>query len=136
MMGWVGLLVAGLLLAPATEDKPAERKVRGPRIAVEPAGFDFGEVLPNKTVEKEFTVSNHGSGELVIERVVTDCGCTAALLDDTRLAPGESAPLRASLKTGASLRVLRKRVLIHSNDLGRRSLEVLLTATVVEKTGK
>ncbi len=136
MTGGLGLLLAGLLLLPAGSDGPAKGRIRGPRIAVEPSQFDFGEVLPNKTVEKEFTVSNQGTKELVIEKVLTDCGCTAALLDDKLLAPGESTVLRATLRTGSSPRHLRKRVLIHSNDMGQKSFTVLLLATVVEPKGK
>jgi hypothetical protein len=136
MMGGLGLLLSGLLLLPVGADGPAKGRIRGPRIAVEPSEFDFGEVLPNKTVEKEFTVSNQGTEELVIEKVLTDCGCTAAMLEDKRLDPGESAVLRATLRTGSRPRHLRKRVLIHSNDMGQRSFTVLLLATVVDPKGR
>ena len=126
------LLVGLLLVSPCSGDEARKApRAKGPRIVVEPGSFDFGEVLPNKTLRKEFLIRNHGSEALVIEKVTTDCGCTAALLDDTRIEPGDSAPLRVSLETRARNGPLKKRVLVQSNDLATRTYQITLTANVV-----
>ena len=126
------LLLLGLTLAlPGLADEPKKPRVKGPRIVVAPGSFDFGEVLPNKTLNREFLIHNHGSKDLVIKKVTTDCGCTAALLDDTTVRPGDSTPLRVSLDTRSRLGPLKKRVLIQSNDLARRTFQITLSAKVV-----
>ena len=48
-------------------------------------------------MEKEFLIRNHGRADLVIESVVSTCGCTAALTDSKTVKPGGSTPLRVTL---------------------------------------
>ena len=79
------LVAAALLLCGAVKDEtPA---ARGPVIRVEPAGFDFGSVLPGKTLRKEFRLRNAGDQDLVLQKVRTSCGCTVGELARTTLAP-------------------------------------------------
>jgi hypothetical protein len=115
---------------------PADAVAAAPKIAVEPASFDFGEALPNKRLTKEFNVRNHGAAELVIESVSTTCGCTAALLDSQRLRPGASARLRVSLETRSYKGALQRSVLIRSNDASRSLLEIKVRATVRRPDGR
>jgi len=130
-----GLLLLGLtLVVPLRAEPPRPAPlVKGPRIAVEPASFDFGESVPQGTLNKEFSIRNDGSQNLVIEKVVTDCGCTAAFLDpqEKLLKPGGTATLRVTLRTGVAPGAVVKRVLIHSNDPARRLIAVQLKAKVV-----
>lgn len=101
------------------------------RIAVEPESFDFGRVRAGTVVQKSFHVRNFGDGDLVIEEIVTDCDCTAALLDDEdqRLGPGERALLRVRLATRERGRTSKK-VLLRSNDPDREVLEITITVSV------
>jgi hypothetical protein len=108
---------------------------KAPRIAVEPDGFDFGQSLKNKELVKEFYVRNHGGTDLVIEKVTTSCGCTAALLNerDRVVKPGGSASLQVKLRTSVPGRLV-KSVLIKSNDPARELYELKVQADVVEAT--
>ena len=76
-------------LGPTTKDG-----TRSAEISVEPASFDFGKALPDKVLEKQFSIRNFGDADLVIERVTTTCGCTAALLEEDSkvLKPGKQRP--------------------------------------------
>lgn len=134
------LLAAALLLAPAESAPPAPSgspPTSGPRLAIEPAGFDFGAALPGKSLTKEFTLRNLGSAELVIEKLSSSCACTAYLLEekDRRLAPGRRAPLRVTLKTPARPGRVLEKVLISSND-PRGAASVQLEATVTSTKRK
>ncbi|HSD26830.1 MAG TPA: DUF1573 domain-containing protein [Vicinamibacteria bacterium] len=122
------LLVLGC--AAAGEEKPA------PRIRVEPESFDFGDALPGKTLRKEFTIRNFGNAALLIESVSTTCGCTAALPGERRIEPGGSTPLRVTFETRRYSGKVERRVLLRSNDPDSRLLEVRVSATVGEGTGK
>jgi hypothetical protein len=127
------LVVSLVMTTPllAEETKPAA-PVKGPRIVVEPASFNFGEVLQNRTLHKEFTIRNQGSEELVIDKIVSDCGCTVVGFEtkDKRIEPGGGATMRVRLNTRSFAGRIVKRVLVRSNDRSRRSYEVKLTATV------
>jgi hypothetical protein len=132
----VGFVAAGLVAALAApqpslgEDKAA----KAPRIRVEPEAFDFGKTLPGKTLRKEFTLRNFGEAELVIERVTTTCGCTAAITANTRLEPGGATQLSVTLQTRSYSGKLERQVLVRSNDPKTPLLSVRVSATV-EKPG-
>jgi hypothetical protein len=121
----LGLGVAAL--CPAQETGKA---ATGPRIRVEPAAFDFGRATQNKTLNKEFSIRNFGTEDLVIESVSTTCGCTAALLDDKVIKPGGTAPLRVSLETRAAKGHIVRSVMVRSNDPAADLVEVKVEATV------
>ena len=130
------LLVALTLVAlPAVAEqaKPAAAPARAPRIAVEPAAFDFGKALQEKVLSKEFSIRNFGNEDLAIESITTNCGCTAALLDVRQrlVKPGSSAPLRVEVQTRSSVGKLAKSVLIKSNDPVKPSFELKLEANVI-----
>jgi len=120
------LLVAAMLLAAS----PART---APRAAVEPPGFDFGDVLQHSTLHKEFRLSNFGDATLVVERITTSCGCTVVEPGESSLPPGASTRLRVALRTGADRGRVVRTVLIETNDpeLGRIAVE--LRANVQEK---
>jgi hypothetical protein len=102
----------------------------GPRIAIEPTTFDFGQALPGKTLHKEFLIRNHGNEDLLIEGVSTTCGCTAALADRQKIRPGTSTALRVSLETRKYSGAVQRLVLVRSNDPTRGLYEIKLQVTV------
>jgi len=123
--------VAFLLAAAAWAEDAA-----APRIRVEPESFDFGNVLPDKTLRKEFTIRNFGNAPLELDNVSTTCGCTAALAGTKTIAPGGSTPLRVTFQTRRFSGKVERRVLVRSNDPKTPLLEVKLAATVGEGTAK
>jgi hypothetical protein len=128
------LLLAALLTPPGAAPTPASPSATpaGPRLALEPARFDFGDVLPGRRLTKEFTLRNVGSAELVIGKLSSSCACAAALLDDKqrRLAPGHGAALRVTLRTPATGGRVAETVRVASNDPERPELELTITADV------
>jgi hypothetical protein len=130
MRGRGALVAFALVLATAVLAEEA----REPRIRVEPESFDFGKVLPRRTLRKEFRLRNLGDEALVIERISRSCGCTAAAIDVTTLRPGESTPLRVTVETRAAPGTVEHQVLVRSNDPETPILEIGLRATVVAET--
>jgi hypothetical protein len=113
----------------AEEKAPA----KGPRISVEPESFDFGRALQNKTLEKEFTIRNFGTEDLVIENVSTSCGCTVASGYAKTIKPGGRTPLTVKLETRAYTGHLTRSVMVRSNDPATNLLELKVEATVVSE---
>lgn len=105
-----------------------------PRISVEPPSFDFGKVLPGKSMSREFALRNFGKQELHVDSVTTSCGCTVTDPPPPvkmTLKPGASQPLRVTLTTPDKPGPISKSVLVKSNDPERPTLEIKLQATVV-----
>jgi hypothetical protein len=123
----LGTLAAALvpLRVRAEEGRPR------PRIRVEPEGFDFGRVRPQRTLRKEFRLLNLGDAPLVIERISRSCGCTRASTEVSTLEPGESTPLHVAVETRRARGPVENSVLVRSNDPETPALRVLLRATVV-----
>jgi len=129
------VLLAGLLgalaLACAAGAQEAQPKRSGARIAVEPAGgFDFGRALQRKTLEKEFTIKNFGTEELVIDSVSTSCGCTIAEGYSKTVKAGGSTTLRVTFQTGENRGRVLKTVLIQSNDPEHAKLSLEIEAEI------
>jgi hypothetical protein len=116
---------------PAATDAPASPRAPAPRIVVEPASFDFGTLRPARVVQKEFMLLNHGRADLLVDSIVSSCGCTAAKLETQVLKPGESTPLRIILTAPDEPGRLQKSVLVKSNDPAQPTLVVKILAVVV-----
>jgi hypothetical protein len=128
------LVVAALTFLPAllSADAPPPSPSAAPRIVVEPPSFNFGTVKPRGVVQREFVLRNIGQADLVIDSVVSSCGCAAVLEggDTTTLKAGASTPLRIRLTAPDKAGRLEKSVLIKSNDPAQPALEVKIEAVV------
>lgn len=69
---------------------------KAPRIAVEPTSQELGEI-PQQKIELVYTVRNEGEGNLQIEKIITSCDCTKAVIDKNLIAAGQSAALTVTL---------------------------------------
>jgi hypothetical protein len=103
----------------------------GPAIFVEPASFDFGEMDQNQARDAQTFIKNVGADTLRIENVRPTCGCTAADLTTTVLAPGESTELQITFNSKKFSGQVSKQVHIVSNDPDHRQVSIVLTADVI-----
>jgi hypothetical protein len=97
-------------------------QVPAPRAVVTPAIFDFGKAQPGATIEGTFTVSNHGSAALDIQRVVASCGCVTPSIPKTTLQPGESEVLSAKFNSKGFFGPQVKNIRLYTNDPQASSL--------------
>jgi len=105
-----------------------------PKIAVDQAVYDFGEVIAGIAVTHTFVLTNAGDAPLVITKVRTSCGCTTTALSKTTLEPGESVELTATFDTTHYSGKVGKSITVESNDPDTPKLVLLITGTV--KRGK
>lgn len=95
--------------------------------------FDLGSIPADQAVDHDFTVSNVGQAELIIEEASASCGCTAALVADSTVAPGESTTVRVSYDPRVNRefgKFVKKQVRIKSNDPIVPLVEFTITADV------
>lgn len=119
------LFVTGVLAA----CRPGE-----PRITVDTAQIDFGDVPNGQIAARDLVVRNEGDGLLVVDKIATSCGCTSASLEPMRLGPGEQGRLAIAYDSGAHGPDLRgvqtRQVFLTSNDPAQPELVVELTVNV------
>ena len=129
------LFAVGLGMAAVRGDEKAAPQAPAPKISVEPTYFDFGNALPEKTLEKQFSIRNFGDADLVIDKITTTCGCTAGLLDDDSkvLKPGKSGQLRVRLQTRDYAGKVVRSVMVRSNDPTQELLEIKVEVNVQAK---
>ena len=111
--------VVCLCVTSTSAQSSRKSKSDGPRIKIEPAEHDFGDVPQSQKLSYEFVVTNTGTEELEIRRLATTCGCTAAITTDRRVPPGGSTKLQVTLETRRYKGVIERSVSVASNDPGR-----------------
>jgi hypothetical protein len=126
------------LMKPAGDDVPIgdNPRLALPELAETDYNWDFGDIGPEEPVENVFTLKNVGTKELVIDRVTSSCGCTAALLSDKTIAPGEEAKLRVAYDPRVNKdrgRAITRYVDVLSNDPAAPQVRFTITAYVREQ---
>jgi mono/diheme cytochrome c family protein len=105
----------------------------GPVIVVEEGtDFSFGKVAGDRAVEHVFTVRNDGNKPLVITRVMTSCGCTAAMMESSVIDPGKTGRLRISFNPKGQKGAATRTVTVFSNDPANESFRIKVSVNVVE----
>ncbi len=103
-----------------------------PRITVDDAVYDFGNVVEGNVVTHTFVLTNTGDQPLAISQVVTSCGCTTTTLTNKSLAPGGSAPMDVALDTrGYGGQTIVKLIKVFSNDPANGTLILQMKGTVM-----
>ena len=71
----------------------ADSTVKGPKISVNEEDHDFSKIEQQSVAETNFVITNSGTDTLVIMSANPSCGCTAAVLDEKKIAPGKTTRL-------------------------------------------
>lgn len=103
LLGGVVLLLAGFAWA-------------GPKLDVDQSEYDFETVVQGEAVEHTFIFTNIGDELLVVDKVRSSCGCTAALITSKNLPPGESGELKIRFDSARFRGDVAKVVYLYTND--------------------
>jgi len=119
----VVLGVIGIVLPSSAVDNQARAKFKE-------QVWDFGKIKQGDTLTHEFVFTNEGDAPLVIKKVSTSCGCTAALASNEKIEPGKEGRIKASFNSrGYSGRTV-KYVYVESNDAEAARRELSLRAEI------
>ncbi len=103
-----------------------------PEIFFQNADFNFGKVFKGEKVEHVFTFENRGNGTLDIKKVKSSCGCTAAILTNKTILPGETGEIKTVFSTGAYNGKVTKSITVKSNDPKNLSYKLSLSGEIRE----
>lgn len=108
------------------------KSIDGPRIYIPQKLKDFGDVNQGAVIEQEFEIQNQGSKDLIIRSLNPACGCTAAVINDPVIKPGNKSQIRLSFNTlgfrGNKEKVLR----VYSNDPLNSSEVISIKANILQ----
>jgi len=122
----VFLCVASCTLA-GTAD---EARTLGPKIKC--SKVITGSVIAGYSKTFMVTVSNEGQSDLIIERVVTSCGCTVAGTFKARIAPGEAGGIPIVYTPRRESGVFKHHIMIKSNDRQCAVARAIIQGTIVQ----
>ena len=87
-----------------------------PVLQVDPNIYKFEPVSEGTIVSHEFVITNSGNQELLIDRVISSCGCTVVEVSPKNVAPTQSAKVKVEFDTTGFSGYKTKSVRIYSND--------------------
>lgn len=103
-----------------------------PKLVVEHPEHDFGVVYQGERVPHAFKFSNQGEHPLVVNKVRSSCGCTAALASSREIAPGESGEIQANFDSTRFRGAVSKTVYLYTNDSSQPVVQLFLKGAVKE----
>jgi hypothetical protein len=121
--GLIGLVLAIALAGPGLAAKL-------PKIQFKVDTWDFGKVKQGAVLDHEFVFKNVGDVKLNIGNVETSCGCTAALVSDKALEPGQEGRIKVSFNSAGYTGDVSKYVYVDSDDPDKPRLQLKITAQV------
>ena len=123
---------------PATSQgaKPVEVEVTMllPKISVEEALYDFGDVGPETTQTAKFAFKNTGKGTLRISQVKTCCGVKArGVKNGQEYAPGKGGVLEFDCVFGSYPGPMRRTIHLYTNDPDQNVVALAIKAKIVRR---
>lgn len=101
-----------------------------PRIVFEETSYDFGIAGPGEKITHTFRFANPGSGMLKIEKVSTDCGCTAALVSEKEIPPEGKGAIKAVFETRRYEGKQEKTITVYSNAPDNPKTDIIIKGTI------
>jgi hypothetical protein len=101
------------------------------KIVVDSATHQFGEIFEGVRVEHAFRFKNAGDEPLLVDRVRSSCGCTAALLSETVIPPGGFGEVSTTFDSSRFRGKISKSVSLYTNDPAQPETLFTLTGSVL-----
>ena len=103
---------------------------KGPVLKFEKEMWDFGRVKQGKILTHVFKFRNNGDATLAVKRVRTSCGCTAALVSNKKILPGQQGEIKVTFNTRGYGGRVSKFIYIESNDSQESKKQLTVSATI------
>lgn len=98
-----------------TSGTPVIAEADAPKVQVEKAIYEFGEITQGEKVSYEFKFKNAGKTPLIITNASATCGCTVPEYPSQPIKPGEEGSIKVVFDSAGKLGLQDKVVTITSN---------------------
>jgi hypothetical protein len=95
--------------------------------------LDLGTMFRGAVAEKKVVLKNTGSVVLEVGQVEASCGCTGAMVSETKIEPGNTADLRITFNSKNFTGTVHKTVTVNSNAANEPRQVVEFTAKIVDE---
>ena len=112
------------------KELPAGAVSAPPKIEIVEKMYNFGNATEGDRLTHVFKLKNSGTGPLLIDRVTTSCGCTAAVLKNKEVLPGGEGEIEVTFDTNRRGGDNHKTITILSNDPNNPRAELEIRANV------
>ncbi|MEZ4599829.1 MAG: DUF1573 domain-containing protein [Syntrophotaleaceae bacterium] len=109
---------------------PASPWAGGPSISPEKPVFHFGQIAEGSRLEHTFRFKNSGDSTLIINKVRSSCGCTAALLSSDSIPPGGFGEVKTVFDSNGFSGSVVKTIFLHTNDPLQKTVRFQLQGQV------
>lgn len=109
-----------------------EEIATAPKVDLKSRIFDFGEIKEGEKVNHVFNIGNKGKRDLIIRRVKTTSGCTAATPQKKVIKNGESAELEVVFNSKNKRGRQNKSIIIITNDPKQPTTTLRVTGNVIK----
>lgn len=109
----------------------AQAFAAGPQAHLSETGFSFGVVSEGTKVTHEFILENKGDADLIIQKIVPSCGCTAATLTSNTIKPKESEKVSVSFDTSGFKGDKTRTVELLTNDPEHQQLTITMKGAIL-----
>jgi hypothetical protein len=105
----------------------------GPRLLLTKNQHNFGTVKKGEQLALNIHLKNSGQEKLTIDRIKSSCGCTATVLNQKELMPGENSTLEIKLDTSDRVGKFTRTVTLFSNDRANPNQTITLFVNIEER---
>lgn len=123
----IELLIIFVVLAFSTNLLIGEK---APKIVFKDESWDFGRIKQGEMLTHVFLFTNEGDAPLIIKKVRTSCGCTAVLVSEKKIAPGNKGEIKVDFNTKGYEGKVSKYVYVETNDPLEPQKQLVVTAKI------
>lgn len=109
-------LLEAVTISGNDKNSDIDTSIQHPTIFFKNPDFNFGQIYKGQKVEHIYKFENRGKDILEIKKVKTSCGCTAVILTNDTIPPGETGEIKATFSSGSISGNINKSITVASND--------------------
>ncbi len=129
MKNYIAILLLSILAVACASDEDNSGSRSGtPEIKFLKTEFDFGTIQMGEKVTCDFVFDNQGDGDLLINKVDSDCGCTIANFETMAIKPGEKSSIVVVFDSNGLPGFQLKKITVFSN--AGEPIELTISAVV------
>ncbi len=104
-----------------------------PVIFFDNSDFNFGQIYKGQKVEHIYKFENQGDDTLEIKKVKPSCGCTAVILTNKTIPPGETGEIKTTFNSGTYRGNIKKSISVLSNDPDNPNHRLTISGQIIEE---
>lgn len=125
-------LLEAATISGSNKNSDIDASIQHPTIFFKNPDFNFGQIYKGQKVEHIYRFENRGKDILEIKKVKTSCGCTAVILTNDTIPPGETGKIKATFSSGSVNGNIKKSITVLSNDPATPKYRLTISGKIIK----